>query len=465
MPGTVLVLTYEYPPAGGSGVQRVAKFARYLPEFGWQPVVLTSDFRRRQGRLADETLLADVAGIPAVRLPARNVSALASRVFAPVRQARGAVRRGRPATGAEPGGAGVAHEAQGPPTAGPAPGRTAPPLSSRIPLYFSLDDAALWARSARARGVALGRQHDATAVLASGPPFSVLVAGEAVARELGVPLVADMRDAWRDNPLAWYPSAGARRRALHAELSVLATAATVLMVSQGTAVEAIELGGRDVRVVPNGFDPVDVTPWAPEAAGPLRLVFMGQMYGGLTEPWDVFRALARVRAERPDLGVRLEIVGHAHDHIVAAAADQGLASAVEFSGYLPHAEALAHVARADVALVIVADRPGAKGVVTGKLFEYFAVGLPVLALVPPAGDAAHLVATNEAGWVVAPHDVGAIAARIVALADDKRGGVAHRGAPPETVARYERRALTGRLAAILDAAALPPASPAPPADA
>jgi glycosyltransferase involved in cell wall biosynthesis len=184
---------------------------------------------------------------------------------------------------------------------------------------------------------------------------------------------------------------------------------------------------------------------------------MGQMYGGLTEPWDLFRALAQVRAERADLEVRLEVVGHIGEHIKAAAEAQGLSSVVEFSGYLPHAEAIARVAAADVALVIVADRPGTRGVVTGKLFEYFAVGLPVLALAPLQGDAAHLVAANDAGWTVASHDVDAIAARIVALADDKRRGVVRRGAAPEVVAKYERRALTGQLAAILDGVVAPSA--------
>ncbi len=457
MSGTVLIMTYEFPPAGGSGVQRVAKFARYLPGFGWRPVVLTSDFRRGQGKLADDTLLADVAGVPVVRLPARNVSALAARSFVPVKKARGALRRGRTSTGVAPAGADAPPSRLDAAPAGPVAGRKAPPVSSRIPLLFSLDDAALWARNARSRGVVLGRQRDVRVVLASGPPFSVLVAGEAVARELGVPLVADMRDGWRDNPLAWYPSAAARRRALRAELSVLASAAAVLMVSPGTAMEAVELGGRDVRVLPNGFDPADIAPWAPLEGGPLRLVFMGQMYGGLTEPWDLFRALAQVRAERPDLEVRLEIVGHIGEHIRAAAEGQDLSSVVEFSGYLPHAEAIERVAAADVALVIVADRPGARGVVTGKLFEYFAVGLPVLALAPLNGDAAHLVTVNDAGWTLAPHDVDAIAARIVALADDKRRGVVHRGASPGAVAKYERRALTGQLAAILDGVVAPSA--------
>jgi len=39
----VLIITYYWPPAGGPGVQRVLKFAKYLPEFGWQPIILNDD--------------------------------------------------------------------------------------------------------------------------------------------------------------------------------------------------------------------------------------------------------------------------------------------------------------------------------------------------------------------------------------------------------------------------------------
>ena len=37
----VLIITYYWPPSGSSAVQRVLKFSKYLPEFGWQPIILT----------------------------------------------------------------------------------------------------------------------------------------------------------------------------------------------------------------------------------------------------------------------------------------------------------------------------------------------------------------------------------------------------------------------------------------
>lgn len=60
----LLIVTYYFPPSGGPGVQRVLKFAKYLPEFGWEPIVLTvkdADYPAR-----DESLLKEIP--PAVRV-------------------------------------------------------------------------------------------------------------------------------------------------------------------------------------------------------------------------------------------------------------------------------------------------------------------------------------------------------------------------------------------------------------
>ena len=51
----VLLVAYQFPPVGAGGVARTAKFARYLPEFGWQPHVLTP--RQATDLARDPTLL------------------------------------------------------------------------------------------------------------------------------------------------------------------------------------------------------------------------------------------------------------------------------------------------------------------------------------------------------------------------------------------------------------------------
>ena len=438
MPSVVL-LTYEFPPSGGGGVQRCAKFARYLPELGWTPVVVTS--APVPGRPYDESLLEGVSGLSVTRLPSRRVSTLAARALSPAKRARELLR----GSGAASGGGAPAPSARG-----NARAPSLAPLSTRLARLVSMDDAAWWAPAASRTGASLGRAQGARAVVASGPPFSVTAAGARVARELGVPLVVDLRDAWRDSA-RWYPHERARRRSLAVERRVLAAADVVLVVTGAIAAEAEELGAGDVRVLPNGYDAADIVArWRPQTGGPLRLVFMGTIYGTHSEPWNLLAALGHLRRARPDLDVRLEFVGNVPDSVAAAAAGNDVADRVSCLGYLPHGAALARVAEADVAVVLIADGPAAKAAMTGKLFEYLAMGVPTLVLGPADGEAAKLVTSLCAGWVDGPHDVEAIAERLAALAAAKADGSLATRATGADIARYERRNLTGELAAILD---------------
>ena len=454
MTRTVLLMVHEFPPAGGGGVQRMAKFARYLPESGWTPVVLTSAPGR--GRPIDESLLAEVQDVTALRLPQRRVSTLFATALAPLKRVRSSPNVNASASAGAATGTSTSTSASAAAGTTTAPGantnaaRSLPPLSTRLARCISMDDASWWAISAARAGVAFGRAHNVQAVVASGPPFSVTGAGMRLARRLQVPLVVDMRDGWRDNPVAWFPSARGRRRALAAERAVMAQADLVLATTEVIAGEARELGARDVRVLPNGYDATDLANHKPDPHGPLRLTFMGKIYRNLTEPWNLFAALAQARELRPDLDIRLDVIGDASNEVRGVASESRLADKIDFTGYLPHREALERVAQADVAVALIADRPGAKGPIAGKMFEYLAIGLPTLALAPVDGEAARLVTALSAGWVVAPHDVAAITARIIDLAESKRRGSLGVTIDPAAVARYDRRALSAELASALN---------------
>jgi glycosyltransferase involved in cell wall biosynthesis len=463
MTRTVLLMTYEFPPAGGSGVQRITKFARYLPDFGWVPVVLTS--APAKGRPTDESLLADVRGVAALRLPPLRVSSAAMAALAPLKY----VYRRRPGVvgrvdtdpaGLLPG-AGSPGQSMGAASTGysfgsepigrqPVSSRSAPATSVRLARSVSMDDASWWAAVSAGVGVAFARRHAVQAVVATGPPFSVSCAGRRLARRLGVPLIVDMRDGWRDNPAAWYPNDRARRHAVAAERAVVAAADVVLATTAVIADEARALGGHDVRVLPNGYDAADIVPWRPSAVGPLRLAFMGRMYRNHSEPWQLLDALARLRVERPELPITLEIIGDAWSAVRHEVTRRDLDDSVTFAGYLPHRQAAERLSRADVAVAIVVDRPGARATALAKIFEYMATAIPTLALVPPDGESARLIRAAAAGWVVAPHDVEAIKARLVELAEAKRRGSLGVSIDSAVVARYDRRALTGELAAVLD---------------
>jgi glycosyltransferase involved in cell wall biosynthesis len=441
-------MTYEFPPSGGGGVQRIAKLARFLPESGWTPVVIAAEVV--PGRPRDDSLLADVADVRVERTPARHVSTAISRAMAPGKSLAKGLRRTRPAP-APADGAGPAAPA------GPAPAAMrGSSLSLRVSRWVAMpDDAAYWISPAVEAAVALGTAQKVAAVFASGPPFSVLVAAEKVAARLGVPLVTDMRDGWDTNPLLHYPTARHRARALSLEHSVLAASAVTIATAPSIAEEAARLGAREVRLVPNGFDADDLPPRAPDAAAPLRLAFMGRVYPGLTDPAPLVDALARAAADAsPAAAAEFDLVGSWPSELEEYVAASGAGERVHFHEYRPHREALDLVSRADVGVAIVSDSDSAQGATPAKLFEYLGMGLSVLLLAPPDGFPAAVLAKTGGGVCVSPSDPAAIDAALADLAARKAAGTLP---VPDAaaVARYDRRAIAREIAALLDEVVAP----------
>ncbi len=436
----VLVVAYEFPPTGGGGVQRVAKFCRYLPDSGWRPAVVCAEPAR--GRPVDPSLAAEVATVRVVRTPARHLAAGISSI----------AERLRLTHGRDPAAADAGPTPSGRATATTAARAGTQSRAHRIAAWVAVPDfAAYWVGPAVEAGVRLGTEIEAEAVIASGPPFSSLVAGARVAARLGVPFVADFRDAWRDNPGASHPTAWHRQRSLALERATVSAAAAVTCVSEPICAEVTELGGRRVTLLPNGFDPADLMPWTPDPAGPPRIAFMGWVYPAHSDPRPLFQAMA-LAAERSEAAsdLTLDMIGPAQTFAIEAVERLGLGGRVAFHGYRPHAEALAMLSRADAGVVLIRDVPQSAGSYTGKIFEYLGMGLPILLAGPPDGVAAALVREANAGWV-APHgDPEAIAGILVRLAEDKRHAVAPPQRDLDVVARFRRPSQAAALAALLE---------------
>lgn len=439
-PRNVLIIAYEFPPSAGGGVQRIMKLARYLPDSGWQPYVLTAT--PAWGRPRDDALLVQTAGIPVTRLANRNVSTAIARLLSPLkRRSRGDASAGpdtqRPASADTPAAS----------AAGPA---TRIPLSTRIVRRLMFDTASLWAARVPAAAVRMSREVTIDAVLASGPPHSALVAGAATARRLDVPFIADVRDPWLGSPAYRWPEdprKDARSVSRHAD--VMRGAAVVLAVSDPIAAESLAAGASSAVTIANGFDPADLPAWSPQA-GALRVAFMGRFYD-TTDPTPFLDGVAEaVRRGGAASDLVIEIVGPPSALAGDAIAARNLESHVIQHGFRAHAEALRVVATADLGLVTLADRPGAEAIYTGKLFEYMGIGLPVLLVGPTHGVAARLLEESRTGISVAPADTAAIADTLERIASEKRSGTLAWDPDDTVVARYDRRAQAAQVARLLD---------------
>jgi len=254
-------------------------------------------------------------------------------------------------------------------------------------------------------------------VVVSGPPFSTLFVARRIARQRGIPWVADYRDLWTLS--SYYPWGRIRRRVDRAlESRVVQSAALVTTVSQPFADEMQCTFSVRSEVVLNGYDPSDLAPLAlvseERSAGPLRIVYAGEIYEGKRDPEPLFTALASMGLG-PDQ-VLVEFRGDSVHLVEAAARRHGVAELVRCGPRLPYTESLVLQQGADVLLLLMWNNPGERGVYSGKLFEYLGVRRPILMLGFPGSVAADLIRDREAGVIANdPDDIAAAVRRWLVL--------------------------------------------------
>jgi glycosyltransferase involved in cell wall biosynthesis len=420
----VLLVAFFFPPLSNSGTQRPLKFANYLPEFGWEPIVLTVDRPPRttppDSQLEPELLQEVREGMVIERVPF-----LTTQVFGSVESV-------------------------------PLVGRIADALDWRVRNATAFPDHYFWWRFAiRQRARALAQKHRVDAVFATGFPWSSLLAGRDLARASGVPLITDFRDPWTRDDLYYRPDSLRGRLEVRLERRVLASSAAVTTVTDEVAQQLRDLApppAPPIVTIPNGYDPSDLThalPYPPPPPGVLRIVYTGVIWKTGYNPFSIYDALARLRDREPDLARRFELV--AAGFPPGEAARRGVADMVTEIGSVSHATALGIMRSADLLALPVGQHVHQRVQVPGKLYEYLAVGRPVLALTTADGATGRLLRQAGGGIVLSTFDPDEIAQVLARIAREGPASLV----PPLNrafVQQFDRRALTKRLAAVLDSA-------------
>jgi glycosyltransferase involved in cell wall biosynthesis len=379
-----LLLVSQRPQEyGGGGAARWRFFREHLPEHGWEVDVVTA----RPNPTAN-----DFATDPAsVRLNAAR-AAVMGRVGAVLRPTT------RRLAGIEP---------------------------------EALAPSALWALTGRAavRRALAERRPDV--VLATSPPIAAHLVVAGLAREIGRPVVCELRDNWAGNP---YYDAGGTALA-RVEDRALARAAAVVVVTPAMAdvVGGLHPRLRDrVHVLENGFDPRILVHRLPRQPvhEPVTLVHAGAIYGE-RRPDRLLEAMRRTPGR-----YRLVLAG-------AGTEDVAPAPDVEVHPPMPWEAAVRLQAQAGAGVVLHSNDPTAQ---PGKLYELLALGRPVLALVEPGNATHRLLDGLGQGAGCVPHDdVDAIAAAL-----DRLTAAPPPPVDPADLDRWDRTAITRRLAALLD---------------
>lgn len=431
-----LFLAYHFPPLGGAGVQRNAKFARYLPELGVRLSVVTGPGSAR-GRWTppDPTLTAEIGGgVEVHRLPAPEPPA---------------------STGW--------HE------------RAERTLGVRSPWQR------WWNEHVPRVAGAVGRGVDV--VYASLVPYETAESAVTLARALGKPLVLDLQDPWALDEMMIYLTRLHRRLEAARMRRALASADAVVMNTPEAARRVLsafpELHGR-VVAIPNGFDAADFAGPPPRRlpTEPFRIVHTGflhtelglrqhrvaplrRLVGGEVPGVDILTrshvylldAIRLLLDQRPELESALEV----HLAGVLTETDREVAERsplVRLHGYVSHHDAVALMRSADLLFLPMHNLPPGHrvGIVPGKTYDYLASGRPILAAVPD-GDVRDILGDAGGAFLCRPDDVQEMARIVSQRVDARRLGEPPPPRDPQVLARFERRELSARLAELLHEAA------------
>lgn len=430
----VLIVAYYFPPSGGPGVQRVLKFVKYLPEFGWDPAVLTvrgADYPAR-----DESLLARIPpGVPVVRTAIPEPYALYRKLTGKAAGQAVDVNVNRARGGRVPARERVAEWVRG--------------------MFFIPDARVGWMATGVRPGVALAREFGADLVYSSSPPYTCALLGRKIARGAGVPWIPEFRDPWSGFLSAPDRPGPARVLERRLERGVYRDAPRAVVAWRGIAEDFRRKFPREDAakfvLVENGFDPEDLAGVEPRGNHRFTVVYTGSMYG-VRNPDTVLRAAALLAREGrldPER-TRFRFVGRFGDEVRAMFARPEVAPMVEELPYRPHAESVAEALGAHALLLVVDDYPGAEEIVPGKVFEYIGARRPLVALAPE-GAVADLVRSTGAGAVLGQHDVAGVAEALAALyAEWRETGTTAFPGDEEAVEKLSRRERTRVLAGVFD---------------
>ena len=436
----VLIISYYWPPTGGSGVQRWVKFAKYLPSEGWQPVIYTPE--NPEQLAVDESLAAEVP---------EDAEIVKTRIIEPYELYKRVLRR-----------SGHSKEAV---EVNPVNAQNKSLLQKAAMWIrgnlFRPDPRCLWiGPSVRFLKKYLA-EHPVDLIVSTGPPQSMHMIGLRLSRETGLPWIADFRDPWTKIFYFKHLSMTSATEKWHRKMEkkVLDEASAVVAVSPLVQQEFQKMTDTPVELITNGFDECDFSSeQCTEAYGGASEEFiithtgLFAADGNPTALWDVLAEKCRTDEIFKKL-LRIKLIGKTDDQILKALTDRGLEDSMINMGYQPHSGAVEQQRQASLLILPLRKEPEYKAVLPGKLFEYLASQRPILGIGQPDGAMAMIVNETRTGTVIDWEDRKGLTQYIEQCWERHlEGRLSTEGAD---LSRFTRRSLTRRMAGLFDRVVIP----------
>jgi len=422
LPKKVLIITYYWPPSGGAGVQRWLKFAKYLPESGWEPVILTIDPEYAAYPVTDNSLASELPlSVKIHKTPAIDYFSIYKKDKSRI-----------PA-------AGFANSVDN-------------TLKGKLLRFirgnfFIPDPRKGWNKYAFKKACEIIGTEGIKHVITTSPPHSTQLIGLKIKKKYpGIKWIADLRDPWTDIYYyeQFYPTFISRIIDSGFEKNVLKNADRIITVGASlkslfsSKVKGVE---NKTDVVTNGYDEIDFEGLIPSSPGILTISYTGTLSDAY--PIEGFLdALCSLKEEGTNFRLRfIGTVSPARKELILSKTGN---SVVEFIPYVDHAAAIRYMLDATVLLLIIPDHQSSNSIITGKLFEYIATGKPLICLGPADGDAAAIIRSVGGGKTYNYNDKTAIVNFLLQSADNMPHPLKNQST------KYSRKELTRHISGILN---------------
>lgn len=411
-PKKVLVISYYFPPMGLSGVQRTLKFVKYLPEFGWEPIVLTSfpeDYYA-----FDESLDSEIENYPVKVYRARKYSK------------RKAAANKKP---------------------------------KQFPSYFKQklgvamlrtiyipDSKVKWKGAAVRKAESIFKEHEIEAVFATAPPYTDFLVAMEISKKYNVPFIVDYRDTWVENQFHFHATPFHKFKNTKLEEEVLTHAKKIIVITRQHKELLVRnypfISHDDITIIPHGYDPDDFKTHEGIEPNTERFTIT---HSGLFQddrtPKYFLKALSIFLKKHKDAKDKTEarFIGLMRPPHLKMIKKMGLSGNVNCTGYLPHRETIKNILESDVLWLMLNDKVRTPG----KLYEYFGSGKPILGCLPE-GAMRSLTKEYGSSIITQPKDTDAIEQAISSFYELWKTGNLPKP-EPSFVEKYNRKLLTFEL--------------------
>ncbi|KAA2224172.1 glycosyltransferase family 4 protein [Chryseobacterium sediminis] len=374
----ILIITYYWPPAGGPGVQRWLKFAKYLPDFGWKPIIYTPE--NPSYPLLDETLMKDVP---------ENIEMVRTRIWEPYQLAEKLNKSNKKFK------------------AGQFDVGKNQSWKSRLSIwvrgnFFIPDARVFWVKPSITFLEKYLKENKIDTIVTSGPPHSLHLIGLGLKNKMpDLKWIADFRDPWTE--ISYYKhlkltkSSDKKHRQLE---SAVFKNADITLATSYTDAENFRNAGANAVCITNGFDESDSDGKVKgqHSKNQFTLSYIGVLEQ-LRNPENLWKALDELVKENAEFATdfKLKFVGRIDDKILQSIENSSLKNHILNLGYLAHGKAVEEMQNSELLLITNFPNESSKGIIPGKIFEYLASGKQILSFGPDKADVAKILDETQAG--------------------------------------------------------------------